>query len=151
MAELISPLLKGKPYESTSHRYNSMFQPIQKTKTKESDITAFFVTPLLDYFILDTAFALDISIRLLNATASLLKAAYLWVMNQQATTGLMDNEASIELKAANENFNHIAYAFIAQICNIVLSTLSLITRPIASIVEAMNNREALNESFQTSL
>ncbi|KTC78394.1 hypothetical protein [Legionella brunensis] len=136
MAELIKPLLTGKPFESTTHRINTFFQPIQKTRTKESDFIAFVATPVLDYFVLDAVFALDASIRILNATASLLKAAYLWSLNQQRTENFIDPETEKELDDVITNLVYIWSALSAQVLNILFSTVSLISRPIASIVEA---------------
>ncbi|KTD63215.1 hypothetical protein [Legionella shakespearei] len=138
MAVIIKPLLNNKNvYESTFYRLGSLFQPIQETKEKESDVVAFLATPVLDYFVLDALFAIDASIAILNATASLLKAAYLWIMNQQSTEELIDDATEAELDDFVDQLDHILNAFVAQTLNVILSTLSLITRPIASLVEAV--------------
>lgn len=141
MAKIFNPLLNDNPFESTAHRFNSMFKPIQKTASKESDFVAYIATPLLDYFVLDAAFALDVSIRILNATASLLKAAYLWTLHQQDSYDLIDKATANELNDFSDNVDHIISSVVAQIFNIIFSTLSLITRPIASVVEAINDYE----------
>lgn len=135
MAEIIKPLLTDELFKSTEHRFFTMFQPIQKTKEKESDYVAFVVTPVLDYFVLDAIFALDVSIRLINATASLLKAAYLWTLNQQNTDSLIDKATMKELDACADNIDHILSSVVAQILNLVFSTASLVTRPVMSILE----------------
>lgn len=140
MAVIVKPLLtlnNDRIYESTLYRVGSLFQPIQATKEKESDVVAFLATPVLDYFVLDALFALDASIALLNATASLLKAAYVWVMNQQSSEELIDEATEAELNDCADQISHILNAFVAQTLNIILSTFSLITRPIASFVEAV--------------
>jgi hypothetical protein len=138
MAVIIRPLLKNKSvYESTFYRMGSLFQPIQETKDKKSDVAAFLATPVLDYFVLDALFAIDASIAILNATASLLKAAYLWIMNQQSTEELIDEETEAELNDFVDHLDHILNAFVAQTLNIILSTISLVTRPIASLIEAV--------------
>ncbi|KTD43681.1 hypothetical protein [Legionella quateirensis] len=148
MAELIKPLLNGRPYESTAHRFLTMFQPIQETETKHSDFLAFVATPVLDFFVLDTVFAVDASIRLLNATASLLKAAYTWTLNQQKTSDLFDKATERELDAFVDNIHHIFSSLLAQIVNILFSAVSLITRPIASIAEALSDDSMEERTFR---
>ncbi|WP_298627423.1 hypothetical protein [uncultured Legionella sp.] len=137
MAQIIKPLLRGKPFESTGHRLLSMFQPIQKTKEKESDYLAFIVTPILDYTILDAAFALDAAIHIFNATASLMAAAYYWTLNQQDSKDLLDSQTSNELDDFVDNIDYILSSFVAQLLNLTFSTASLVTRPIMSIIEAV--------------
>ncbi|RUR06396.1 hypothetical protein [Legionella sp. km772] len=147
MAKILNPILVRDPLESTAHRLHSMFQPIQKTKHKKSDYVAYVGTPLLDYFVLDAIFAIDVSIRLVNALASLLKAAYVWTLNQQKSDSLIDKETSRELDEFSENVSHIGSAIIAQFMNILLSTVSLVTRPIASIVELVSEDSSPSMSF----
>lgn len=150
MAEIIKPLLTGKFFESTAHRMVTMFQPIQKTKDKPSDYVAFIATPLLDYVVLDAIFALDISIRLMNATASLLKAAYLWTLNQQNTDSLIDKATMKELVACFDNLDHIVSSIVAQVLNLFFSTASLITRPVVSILEAVCEDDDEEQVHQAS-
>lgn len=145
MAVIIKPLLNRNLFESTAHRMNSLFQPIQKTKHKESDVVAFIATPILDYVILDAAFALDASIGLINATASLLKALYIWTLNQQQSEDLIDEMTKSELDDFVEHIEHVINAFVAQTLNLIYSALSLVTRPIASIVEAIDEAEEDDE------
>lgn len=140
MAKLLNPVLTNTdPFESTKYRFKSLFLPIQqiKEKNKKSDFLAFVTTPLLDYFVLDTLFVLDTSIRTLNALVSLLKAAYLWTLNQQGSKQIIDSETEKELRDADENLNYILSNLVAQIFNSILSTISLLTRPIASIAKAV--------------
>lgn len=141
MTTIIRPILDTDPLNSTKHRLYSMFRPIQETKSKKSDVLAYVATPLLDYFVLDAIFSLDISIRAINAFASLLKAAYTWTMNQQDSDSVLDDETSIELADFFDNISYIASSIIAQIVNILLSTASLVTRPVASFVELMSADE----------
>ncbi|MDI1351203.1 MAG: hypothetical protein PSV35_00290 [bacterium] len=148
MTEIIKPLLTGKPFESTNHRLYMMFQPIQKTAQKQSDVAAYLLTPILDYVVLDTAFALDAAIRLINATASLLKAAYLWTLNQQNSTLVLDTATDKELDDFVNNLIHIASSFIAQVANIIFSTLSLLTRPMVSIVEEICVEDERQAQYQ---
>ncbi|MGC1183074.1 hypothetical protein [Legionella sp.] len=136
MTVLIKPLLPKKPFESTMHRYKSLFTPIQKTKEKESDFLAFIATPLLDYFVLNAAFTLDALIRIINVTATLLKAVYLWTMNQQRSEELIDKRTNDELEDVIKNVICIASSMLAQFANILLSTACLFTRPIASFCNA---------------
>jgi hypothetical protein len=139
MATLIQPLLTGKPFESTSYRFFNMFQPIQQTKNKKSDFLAFVATPIIDYTILDMAFALDASIRLLNAFASACKAAYLFTLNKMDSKKWGAQSCEQEINDVIVNLVHILSSAVAQIFNILFSTLSLITRPIASLVEVLND------------
>ncbi|MBL7479430.1 hypothetical protein [Legionella bononiensis] len=148
MAELIKPLLTGRPFESTAHRFLTMFQPIQETRTKHSDFLAFVATPALDFFVLDTIFAVDASIRLLNATASLLKAAYTWTLNQQKSDDVLDRATDMELDAFAVNIHHIFSSIVAQIANIIFSLASLVTRPIASIAEALSDDSMEDSHFR---
>ena len=149
MATLINPLLVRDPLESTAHRLNSIFQPIQKTKNKKSDFIAYVATPVLDYFVLDAVFALDVSIRLINAVASLLKAAYVWTLNQQKSDKIIDKETSKELDDFIHNVSFIGSSIIAQVLNLIASTVCLVTRPIASLVElASDDRQASSLAFR---
>lgn len=145
MAEIIKPIITGKPFDSTAHRFITMFRPIQETPTKHSDFIAFVATPVLDFFVLDTIFALDASIRILNATASLLKAVYTWTLHQQETSKLIDKATEKELHDFSRNVDGIISAFVAQIFNMIFSLASLITRPIASIIEALDG-DVIEES-----
>ena len=147
MTTIINPLLTQDPLNSTAYRLNSIFQPIQKTRNKKSDFVAYLATPLLDCFVLDAVFAIDVSIRLLNATASLLKAAYIWTLKQQSSESLIDRETSKELNDFAENIQYIGSSIIAQIMNIILSTACLVTRPIASLVELASDDNLSSPAF----
>ena len=139
MAEIIRPLLTGKPFESTAHRLYTMFQPIQATRSKHSDFVAYAATPALDWFVLDSIFALDVAIRILNVSVSLLKAAYNWTLKQQKTDDLIDKATERELDDVVNNLYCIYSALVGQVANMFISLASLVTRPIASIVEALSD------------
>ncbi len=145
MAEIIKPILNRKLFESTSHRMYTMFQPIQETKEKKSDFIAFIATPVIDYLVMDTLFAIDASIHIINATASLLKAAYLWTLHQQDTDELIDAATDRELSAFIHNVEQIINLTVAQFLNLIFSTASLITRPAISVLEAICEDDEISE------
>lgn len=130
--------------ELTDNRFNLIWEPIQKTSTKESDLFAFVANPFLDYFVLDSALTLNMSINLFNAYVSLLTAAYIWSKNQQKSDSLMDKDTVKELNEAGKSFILACHDFRALVLNFLLSSLSLITRPIASIIEATEHTVELS-------
>lgn len=146
MSIIINPIITNHNFfQSTKHRFNNLTRPIQTTKKKPSDFLAYVATPFIDGFILDTVFAIDASIHLLNALASLCKAAYFWTMNQQKTTAIVDYLCETELNEAGKHTLGMVSAITAQILNTLLSVLALVTRPIASLVHAMSDDSNQNQ------
>lgn len=143
MATVINPIFQRYSlFESTKYRFNNLTTPIQATNEKESDILAYIATPIIDSYILADIYTIDACIHLLNTVASLGKAAHIWVMNQQKSSQIIDGDTSIELQVACSHFSRCISAIIAQTFNTILSILALITRPIASIVHAINGANA---------
>jgi hypothetical protein len=137
MTVIINPIFNEQVhFESTINRFRSMFRPIQGTEYKNSDFCSYILSPVIDVFVLEPMYALEIAIHLLNATASLLKAAYLWVLNQQNTDSLVDLQTDAELTIAFSQTMHALSASVAETFNSVFSILSLVTRPIASLIHA---------------
>ena len=134
MSTLINPLLQY-PFSSTDLRFRSLFRPIQKTRDKKSDLLAYLTTPVFDFFVLDALFVLDISIRAINALASILKGIYIWTQSQQNTTSLLDASSKGEFTEAYDNISMICSSLTALTLNWILSAACLVTRPIASTVE----------------
>lgn len=151
MAVIINPLLdKNSPFQSTRHRFYSLFRPIQATSQKESDFAAYLLTPVLDLFVMDFAFILDACIQLVNAVASLLKAVYMWTMNQQQYSNLIDRPTKNELNDLWFNVTALVSDVVAVICNFPLALIGLLTRPIASLVDAActsGNHSTISISF----
>ena len=138
MSVVINPIVKEHNFfQSTEHRFFNLFRPIQETGQKESDFLAYVATPIIDSFILDPVFAIDTAIHLLNALASVGKAAYDWTMNQQDTYRIIDHSSEAELAEAGSHMISAVSAFVAQSLNTILSILALFTRPIASIAHAV--------------
>ena len=137
MAKIINRPVDRSPFEITKHRFNSLFTPIQKTRTKQSDFVLYITAPLMDRYIFVTYFALDLAINLINGIASLLKACYIWTLNQQQSGQLIDRGTWGELKNAYGYFKMAASDVFAPLLNIMLSVLSLATRLVASLVYAI--------------
>jgi hypothetical protein len=137
-----------------SSRYFSIFKPIQAVKTKggekESDMLSYLANPFIDILVLEPLFAIDASIHVLNALASLAKALYTWSINQQTTKGLVDEETQNELNDSLSSISHAGSMLIAQTLNSVFSFISLFTRPMASIGQAVvdYNEESPKTTFQ---
>ena len=140
MTIVINPFLETSSrdyFESTKHRFFSMARPVQQTSKKESDVMAYIATPIIDIFILEPIFVFEAAIHLLNATASLARAVYLWTLNQQTTASFYDEGTIAEIKDAHSSIIHASSALVAQNLNAVLSLLSLVTRPVASIMHEL--------------
>ena len=138
MSVVINPIVKKHNFfQSTEHRFFNLFRPIQETRQKHSDFLAYVATPIIDSFILDPVFAIDTAIHLLNALASVGKAAYDWTMGQQHTDIIIDRRSEAELAEAGSHMISAVSAFVAQSLNTILSILALFTRPIASIAHAV--------------
>ncbi|WP_367605883.1 hypothetical protein [Legionella sp. W05-934-2] len=151
MTTIIRPFIEQSNsdyFKTTTHRFNNLFTPIQSTSWKQSDLTAYVATPLIDTFVLEPIFAIDSSIHLLNAAASFVKALHLWTMNQQDTTKLIDWETSRELGIAWSHFEGCVSALVANTLNAILSIIALLTRPIASLVQAILPEDRSEFSFQ---
>ena len=134
MTTLIRQINPDEPLASTMHRFSLMFTPVQKTHQKESDLGAYLLNPIIDAVILEPVFALDAAIEMLNAVASLAHACYLWTMTQQQREELVDGDVKYELNEAYQHFINSGSASIAELLNATLSILSLVTRPIASLL-----------------
>lgn len=134
MTTLIRQINRDEPLASTMHRFSLMFTPIQKTHQKESDLGAYLLNPIIDAAILEPAFALDAAIEMFNAIASLAHACYLWTMTQQQRDELVDGDVKYELNEAYQHLVNSGSASIAELFNATLSILSLVTRPIASVL-----------------
>ncbi|KTC96227.1 hypothetical protein Lfee_2025 [Legionella feeleii] len=139
MTKLINPIFEKTDEELlkfATQRFFTMFTPIQKTKTKQSDFVAFVANPFIDTY-LEPMFALDATIHLANAIASLAKGFYTWSLNQQKTTSLLDEESAQEFGEAWESAYHAGSMMIAESLGALFSIISLFTRPVASIVQAI--------------
>ncbi|WP_058534329.1 hypothetical protein [Legionella saoudiensis] len=146
MPQIIKPIFettKEELFTSTKHRFFTMFTPIQEctyvdilgnVNKKESDLMAFLGTPVIDSY-LETMFAIDSIIHLINAICSASKAMYLWSLKQQQTTSLIDDASKEEFDLAISSLALSVSADIAQSLNLLFSLVSLITRPIASAVQ----------------
>lgn len=137
MTTLIKPINPQQNLQSTRQRFFTMFEPIQETRSKQSDFSAYLLTPFIDGLILEPAFALDAAIELVNFAASLARACYLWTMNQQHSRSLVDYRSGEEFDSAFNHGANCVNAICAQTLNTVFSTLSWFTRPIASLVHAV--------------
>ena len=142
MTTLIQPLFSSELCTVTTRsRFFTMFTPIQQTADKQSDLTAYFFTPLLDSAILEPAFALNAAIQFLNCFATLTTALLAWTISQQESAEVIDQQVSARLEIA---FNQLFDGFISlgtQSINSLFSFLSLFTRPIASAVHALSSEE----------
>lgn len=149
MTTVLNPIFEsGNDYcRSTKNRFFSVILPIQATKHKTSDFTSYLANPLIDCFILEPMFALDASIHLINAMASWAKGVYLWSIMQQATNSFVDEGSAKEFAEAYSCMAHAGSAVIAQSLNGILSTLSLFTRPIASLAHALNVEEEPTSTY----
>lgn len=137
MTSIIKPILETEDnyFELTLNRLSLLVMPIQKTKKKkESDFLAFLTNPVLDWFLFPTIYTVDMVIHLCNAIASLAKAAYIWSLRQQESAVLLDEETKKELHEAVSHFLHACSSYLAKVVNCWLSLLSLVTRPIVSLV-----------------
>ncbi|HHF7347589.1 TPA: hypothetical protein ACPSKE_000750 [Legionella feeleii] len=143
MTRIVQPIFENTNREllqSTKHRFFTMFTPIQGYKAesgkqaKESDLLAWVANPFIDTY-LEPAFALDAAIHFLNATASLAKALYTWSLNQQGTKELVDEESAKEFDEAWSSALHAGSMMLAQTLNVIFSYISLLTRPMASIIQ----------------
>lgn len=138
MTTIIRPIIGGSALSSTLQRTALLFSPIQKTKTKQSDLTAYLARPIIDSVILEPIFAIDAAIELLNATVSYAKAWYLWAKEQVNDESVYGGETVTE--AFDVAFEHLINSFcatIAELLNATLSIIALFTRPIASLVHAL--------------
>ncbi|KTC64918.1 Uncharacterised protein (plasmid) [Legionella adelaidensis] len=134
---LLQPIFEqqeNRYFTSTRHRFFSLAEPIQATKEKKSDFWAFLLTPAVDVFVLAPAYAIEASIHLLNASASLLRAAYLWTLNQQQSDSILDHDTKRELIDAWSSIKHALSGIIARMCNAALSIVGLIIRPFVSFL-----------------
>ena len=145
MADINNPFLEENPFITTKHRFYSLFQPIQKTKTKTSDFVNYLRSPLVDCFLLPSL-ALDLTVNITSIIASLLKACYEWDRGNQRAINLRYSRysshrhfhlAQNELEAAYSQFARAVGDICAILFNVVFSTLSLVTRPVASLVHAI--------------
>lgn len=137
--KILNPIFEEKQnqyFELTKHRFFTMFKPIQKTKKKQSDFFAYLANPVIDVLI-SPLFSFDVSIHLLNACASLGKAFYLWSINQEKKASMLDPDSKKEFKQALIHFTHSGSSFVAHAVNIFLSLISLVTRPFASLGQAI--------------
>jgi len=145
MTRIIKPILESYPEEqfrTSVHRFYNLFAPIQKTDRKESDYLAYIATPIIDSFILEPAFALDASIHMLNAIASLCKALQLWTLNQKHSHDIIDSSSKHEFNEAGDHLVASAASIVANTLNSILSIIALITRPIASVVHAISHNDS---------
>lgn len=139
MTRIIYPIFEAGDnyFKITKHRFFATLTPIQKTKEKQSDFAAYLAAPLMDAFILEPLYTLEVAIHLLNAIASLGRACYVWTMKQQKSQSLIDEKTSKEMGDAVSHIGHALSGLVAQTLNTLLSVLSLITRPLASIAHAI--------------
>ncbi|KTC81320.1 hypothetical protein [Legionella brunensis] len=129
------------------NRFFTVFKPIQSTNYKYSDFTSYLLNPVIDVC-LAPVFLLDVLISVTNTLASLLKAFHIWSHNQQSTSGLIDGHTKNELGEAGQHFLTAISALISAVINPLLSLISLVTRPIASIVKGF--ADALDECSSAS-
>lgn len=138
MSTIINPIIRNHNFfQSTGSRVLNLFTPIQSTDDKESDVAAYLLTPVIDVFILEPVFAIDASIHLLNAVASVFNAAYIWTQSQQQSSYLLDYKTTSEVDEAVDHFYSCYSALAAQFLNSILSILALVTRPLVSVIEAI--------------
>lgn len=140
MTTLLNPIITKSDSiidETTYHRFNLMFTPIQKTDSKEADFSSYALNPLIDFFILETVFAIDMCISLLNAFASVAKACYLWTESQQKSPELLDDNVHKELEDLMIHAKTFCASYIASSVNTTLSMISLLTRPLASLASML--------------
>lgn len=140
MTRVIQPIFEREDsdfFRSTKHRALTMFAPLQAIPSikKESEFLSYIANPIIDSY-LETAFALDAAIHLLNATASFCKALYTWSLNQHKTKELVDKESAQEFGEAWSSLVHSISALVAQTCNTLFSIISLVSRPIVSVAVA---------------
>ncbi|WP_147281835.1 hypothetical protein [Legionella feeleii] len=139
MTKLINPIFEKTDeelFKFTTQRFFTMFTPIQKTKTKQSDFVAFVANPFIDTY-LQPMFALDAAIHLANAIASFAKGFYTWSLNQQKTAALVDKESAKEFDEAWSSTYHAVSMMIAESLGALFSFISYLTRPVASIIQAV--------------
>ena len=151
MSVVINPIIRNhKFFEPTAERVSNLFSPIQETNSKHSDVAAYLLTPVIDMFVLEPVFAIDASIHLLNAFASLCNAAYLWTINQYKSPSLIDGHTNYALKESVHHSLASISAILAQTVNSILSILALVTRPIASIVHACSSDDITSKTKATN-
>lgn len=146
MARILNPLFDADKDRSSrvndvalsiERRFNNIFQPIQATRRKSSDFLAYATTPFIDAFILEPAFAINACIELVNAMASYIRAVFYWTLSQSRTDELFDERTD---SLTNESIFFLGNALLsiaAQLVNTVFSTISLFTRPVASLAYAL--------------
>lgn len=135
MATLLNPIFaQEKLVLTVSHRFYSMFKPIQATDDKESDFISYLAVSMVDYA-LSACFLLNAAIEVINASVKIMQALISWVLNQQHETSYVD-EMTIGLlqEATVHFFNALLSGFAAKVL-MWISLVSLLTRAAASIVE----------------
>jgi uncharacterized membrane protein YvlD (DUF360 family) len=128
MTMVLQPLLVSKygMFESTKNRFEFLWEPIQRTSYKSSDLFKFFTRPIIDVISMPI-FAYDCAVSLVNCLVSFLNAVHLWTCNRQG-------KAHTELDVAGQHLKAAISAVVALFVNPIVSILSLITRPLASAV-----------------
>ncbi|WP_133135013.1 hypothetical protein [Legionella rowbothamii] len=162
MPQIIKPIFETKleeAFASTKHRFFTMTTPIQscvyrnragQITKKESDFVSFVATPFIDSF-LEPVFALDSLIHLVNALASAAKGMYLWSLNQQKTSSILDEESGAEFGMALSSLVLSIAADLAQALNLIISLASLITRPIMSAVQLAIDCTTDHDSYRAQI
>jgi hypothetical protein len=146
MARILNPLFDADKEPSSKEkdvvlsierRFNNIFQPIQATRRKSSDFLAYATTPFIDAFILEPAFAINACIELANAIASCVRAIFYWTLSQSRTDELIDEQTDNLMGESIYFLENAILSVAAQLLNTVFSTISLFTRPVASLAYAL--------------
>ena len=92
-------------------------------------------------------FLVDSIIHMTNAIVSANKALYLWSMNQQKSSSLVDKNSNAELSFSVSCLSRSVSAVIAQNLNLLFSIVSLITRLTSATIMPMINHGTNTEGF----
>lgn len=149
MAKILKPVLPREEnafYTTKNHFYN-LFKPIQSTGSKQSDLTAYLFTPVIDVVLLPF-YLLDAAIELCNTVVSLAYAFETWTHNQQSSRNVLDSATKSEFNTTGTHFVNAVSLVLAALINPLLSILAWLTRPIASVVQAIS--DGIEHSSQAS-
>ncbi|CEK10358.1 hypothetical protein [Legionella hackeliae] len=139
MTKVIKPIWSREEdiFKSTKQHFLTMFQPVQETKRKESDVAAYFLSPVVDTLVIP-ALLLDTAIHLMNALITLLKAGRDWASEQTVNHKLLPNSTKRDLEQSLDYFLEAVASFV-EVINPIFSVISLVTRPFASAIQGISN------------
>lgn len=134
MAKLLPTMLIHKTgfnnsfFSTTEMRLGYLLAPIQSVKTrKDSDVVDYLLSPIVDT-IATPFFIYDALVSLVNTIASALRGIYFSTFDLGKS----------DFKETKECFKQFLGSVVA-LFNPIISTLALLTRPVASIVHAVSN------------